>query len=691
MGSLDDSIAQFDEGELHTDGVLAMQTCLVKRFGTQKILEYKAPTREGMCGGVCLVRHNKFWWVVGAHNKGYEVSGLFGSEKFGYAPMFGRDDLRSTAQRLAGTLEGVITTPFLLSKKKDQPITTTLFPYKSEVWAAMSFYPDKCFLWPKGQLEPKLSGSTMKTKIKYSLLSGFVRDLEELWCGKKDYWRLPNFRGKMVEDKWFSPWTDALLYQSVRPMDERLLWTAVADYLSGIDELDNSGYGFLSEHQAISGVPSGNIHRINVKTSMGPPFTESKRGHFLPDVTESWLSPDAACIYDSITSLFNEGYIVAGVGICTLKDEAIKEGKLPRVFTNLSACANIFQKQKFKAMTNFIRANWKFFESLVGINMTSSECNKVVDHLLSIGPSDLIQLWDGDAKRMDKSWSGQKWDFVALVVFAINFVILGKSMALECYRVALGLKHVIYSIKNDLFSIFVNPSGNDSTVELNGILISICERYVYYRRTPCGFDALSYMKRFFDNPVPSPAERIHLTFRSRMKLATYGDDNLKSTLEPLPEDYCSIWLNEVGIEMTDASKSTVMRPKTLDEVEFLKRCFQWDLELKMYVAKLSKKSMARTLLIKKESVLSDMDHAATALTEVLREAVYNGQSIYNYLRYRFFFIAKELGLVQNPYLNLPHYSVYREKMKTGNFSAWEPREKLVHPEVSLPYDVERFE
>jgi hypothetical protein len=678
----DEGIATFDEGELINAAPLFAGLCVrVKTLSGVRVLEYVAPTQKGDCGSLVLGRFNKSWWIVGMHYMGLDMTSLSGSVHLGISGIITRSELAKVASRVASSLEGVVTAPHMLSRHPEIAACTPL-PYKSEVWAAMS-YPNVhpyCF----GELSPRLSGSTMKTKIKRSILAKYFEDLEAKWCGKPNYWLLPNFRGKMDGDRWSSPYTDAFLHISDVSMDEEISFVAIADYLSGIDELDPTGYGFISEEQALAGVPNSIVRPVNLKTSMGPPYVGPKRQHYSVGNGMAAMSPEAAKILDEIEAIHEAGFIPAPVGVATLKDEALKEGKLPRVFINLSSGFNADLKKIFSGFMSFLRAYPFFFECMVGINMTSADCNKLVAFMKTVCPS-LDELWDGDAVRLDKSWSGDKWDKVCLIIYGVCFYIYGKVLALRAYRSACGMKHTRYSMKNDIFSTFWNPSGGFITVELNSILMSWLERFVYYSTVgiPKGFDVKSYAAHFFDNPIPSKEDSKLFTFRKNNALMTYGDDNIKATNYPLRPDYCAFWREKIGIVMTDASKSDHMKKKELKDIEFLKRKFVLDRELGMYVAQLSLKSMARTLVIKKDSSLSDLDHAAVAMTEVLREAMYHGKPLYNYLRYRFHYAAHDMGIERNPYFVCPHYSVYRKKMIEGSFKTWEVYGDPVPPVIEV--------
>lgn len=57
-----------------------------------------------------------------------------------------------------------------------------------------------------GELHPRPFGSTPRTNVRSTIIAEYFRDLEKDWCGAEGYWTSPVFRGKMLNDQWWSPW-----------------------------------------------------------------------------------------------------------------------------------------------------------------------------------------------------------------------------------------------------------------------------------------------------------------------------------------------------------------------------------------------------------------------------------------------------------------------------------------------------
>jgi hypothetical protein len=636
-----------------------------------RLITTSSHTQVGDCGLLYLGQFGKSWKIVAMHYGLHETATIMGHTYSSMGAIVTTQEIDRLATRLGTKLQGIEIIKETLSKNPSD-ISLSRFQYKSEVWAAMSHYDFQ--VYPFGELYPALSGSTTKSKVTKSLIYDEASErFEQEWCGHRGYWNLPDFRGSMVDDKWLSPYTNACTTQNRKVPDQFLLSVAVMDYLNGMQFLDNTGYSVLSEEQVLTGIPGSYVHSVNLKTSVGPPFNQSKRNHMYLDSKDgSYMNENVWKMIDLIEDCLERGDIPTVVALWTLKDEAIKKGKIPRIFNCLPFAFNFILKKYFAAWQSFMRANFAFFESAVGINMTSPECNKIVQFLKQVCP-EFTALFDADGKMLDKSFSGEFFDRIAQVVYAISWF-LGTA-PFKAMSLVYGVKFCIHCVKNDLFSVFHNVSGQDATVSFNGLVISIGERYVYYEERVKNFSpefrecVTKFFETFFENPIPPP--RPEFTFRRDVALVTYGDDQVKNCGVPLNPRYQEIWKDQLGVIVTDASKSLVMVPKRLSEIQFLKRSLIWDEELQSYVPPIDKKSIMRMLLIKKESFLTKPDHICVNMTGALKEAVYHGREFYDEL-YEFcenMVVKYQLSL--NPYLVMKPFEFWRDSLKNGTFQTWD--------------------
>lgn len=677
--TIDESVSQFDEVQIcRPGGPYFPSTNNILTKGCVRILMTNSLTKAGDCGSAYIARKGDGWKLVGIHYALHEVVGVFGTRSSSVAALLSGTELMRMALEMQVRLQGVEVARTTVAKVPRNIVLGSMGP-KSEIWAAQSHHGVKCMTF--GSLTPPLSGSTMKTKLRWSIMYESLqeRNFEIEMCGVKDYWRFPCFRGDFSE-VWNSPWTAMFATQNLRTPEDKYFRLALCDYLSGVEHLSTAGYRELDYYEAIKGIPRTYVNAVNMTTSVGPPYTGNKRQQVDVDEDELLLSPELMKMVEEIEEILGSS-IPSPLGLCSLKDEAVKLGKSPRVFICLSFAFNLVMKRRSASWKSFMRANPEFFESMVGINMTSSECNKVVSILKSVSP-ELDRIYDGDVRAMDKSWNGMMFDYTAQFVYAISFALGVEPVINE--KLILSLKHVTYSVKNDLFRTTHNPSGCDVTVEINGINISLNERYVYYRTHP--FQGSwkqidDWYATFYQNPIPPHIEG--LDFRKNVALVHYGDDNLKAFRKPPGPDYEDIWAKELGMVMLPADKSdSKMRAKHISEVSFLKRDFVWNDELQFYLPPLSTKSLARMLLVRKDSVLSAKDHAATVLTEFLKEAVYHGREFYEKHLLMARELVEEFELGGNNYLDLRTYQEWFDQIKDDTFQTWSTRPFAVPSEVN---------
>jgi len=135
--------------------------------------------------------------------------------------------------------------------------------------------------------------------------------------------------------------------------------------------------------------------------------------------------------------------------------------------------------------------------------------------------------------------------------------------------------------------------------------------------------------------------------------------------------------------MTAGDKTAITSHRNISEVVFLKRRFVWDEELSCYIPPLDRKSMARMLIMKKDSILTAKDHGATVLSEYLREAVYHGKEFYEQSLAMALELIKDQQLEGNGYLDIRSFDDWRSLMKEGNFQTFTTRPFAIPDEVKL--------
>lgn len=662
---IDSSVGSFDElTYVYPDGLVTAKKNSMMTYGSDSatVVSSSVSSQDGDCGTPVLGKIGDYWKVVGIHFAGIESQLAPAS----FAALISHRELNALAMQVSTRLHGLYTPAKMYNLQ--HVFDVGQYPVMSEVLAAISHH--DAVVFPYGTINPPLSRVTPRTKLKETLFKEDFQDVIDEWCGEKDYWRFPNFRGSMVDEKWVSPYTNAFAAQNRCLPDHKYMWTALACYFNGADKLDRNGYATLSEEEVLSGVPGSVISRVDEKTSVGPPYNRKKFQYMSVETGESYMDERLWEMVDEIEECIKNGIVVQPVSVCTLKDEPVKRGKFPRVFNCLPFSFNFVLKKHLAPIVAFMRANWQFFEGTVGINMTSSQSNKIIHQLEAVGGA----FGDFDAVAMDKAFDGIGYWF--LVLFFTGVARLLGLDADATFYLLMSVKNTVYSMKNDMFSWWWNPSGCIITVELNGVRISLCTRYIYYsERGEClTTDQIrKYQVGFLQDPVFRGD--FDFSFRRRVALVTYGDDNLRKG--HVAERELLRWRDELGITMTDSNKESVPRPKTVEEIEYLKRTFVFDQAFNGYKTPISKKSMARMLQFKKYSTLSDVDHAAIVLTEVLREAVYHGSEFYDRLLERVALVARKYGLEDNPYYRVYDFAHWIRVAQTTGFAAWVPPERHV--------------
>lgn len=666
----DTTLSSVEQVEIHSHKCLTTSSKnFFARSSGQNILRTVGKTSSGDCGASYLGLTKAGWRIMAIHWAG-------DSEAITHGLVVCANDIRVAAERLSMRVQGVEL--FEESVYSNPPSAVEHFPPKSELSVA---YTAGYELVPFGSVDPPIAFQSMKTCVKHSLFSEELLQYQEEMTGTplpSRHWQLPNFKGAMddVTKTWKSSVTEALSHSKSKDLDPDLVLLAIHDYIDGMVQLDSGPARNISLEEAVTGVPELFIQPLDLTTSMGPPFNKPKSG-FIQRTEEGVfldkrISEGCAKVESSLADR-----IVSVCSVWCMKDEpvAIKAGtihgqKLPRIFNNVSGIFNLTLRQVLAGSLSFIRRNKYFFETAIGTDMTSHECQDVVDYLKRWNP-ELDSIIEEDVVAMDKSWIGEHFNAVAKVFYAIA-TRLGQD-AVKTENAILSIGNCLHAFKSEVFMCSHLPSGVLVTVEMNSVNLSLAHRYAYYYdlKQQLGesfydrFPRLkldSYARTFYSDPL----QRVFDTdFRLNVGLISYGDDSLRVG-KPLSAGAMSAW-GLVFQAASDKSKSGVLG--TITDVSFLKRTFVFYPELGRYVAKLSTKSMFRTLVMRKKSILSENDHAAVSVSEFLREAVYHGRDFYEKWFNRLVPLFEQRGVV-SAYLRVASYDFWFEQMLNKEFRSW---------------------
>lgn len=636
-------------------------------------------TADGDCGKLYAARINDQWFIIGMHVNFLKMT--FKSESSGV--LFGREEIKAFGQRVQTTLQGVV------CPVGQFPKAVEVGPYpekKSEVLAAIT--QRGVVVSPIGMAAPKIVGATMVSKVHPTIFAEEFEDLEVKWCGRKDHWQIPNFKGAMVDGKWESWYVNGLMGLNRTNPDECYLMLSVLDYIGPLIGARTTGYRDLSDNEVIVGIPSSVVNPVNLNTSTGLPFATKKRPFFT--IVDAVASVDSRLwsVWKTFREVVDDGRDLAvPVSVVTLKDEPISAKKNEsyngRPFNVLTCAYNFETKKRMAPVKAFMRANPLLTECAVGINVGSNEMDDVFNHLASVDPG-RERIVEADYWKIDKTTTGVMFHYCSITLSFFSWLIGGDWRKLR--SLILAGRHVVYVINNDMYqSGGENSSGNDATVEINSVNNSVSNRYVHYRRnvvlTPA--ERARLIEGFSETVLdPSALVRLYqhfepmLNFRQVYAMITYGDDLLKAhsrfgTLDREEELFL-----ELGYVMTDGQKNKGLCYRSWDQVTFLKRTYYRDAQTGLLFCPLTLKTLAKMLRMSNDSTLSRTDHGAQLMSDVLRESVYHGEEFYGEMLSRILAVAEKYGLLTNDYFVYKTYEEYVEDIELKRFKTWTSPEDL---------------
>jgi len=691
--TLDTSVSQFDEViYVSPDKLLEANVNSLKRthfFGPPSVsLFCDIPTVEGDCGGIYLARHGKQWKMVAMHVGVVNTTTVLGLTYEACAMLVFGVDIVRYMQTLAVPPYGVALEPTQTSFEYLKQGFTE-YPPKSEVWAAVSQHGAQ--VHPIGTAQIKVVGSTTRNSdVSPMLCASRFEDFEVEYCGRSDYWQAPACNGKMIDGKWVSPFTHIFTKLKREPCSEIHLWLAKMDFLQGIGELNCGGFSPISEEETLVGVKGSSIHGVDLKTSAGMPYNMKKESIMKIINGEAFVEPRWYQTRDNYQKLFLGWNFPIPAVVCCKKVEVMKYSKNDsqgqRIFNCLPSAHNSWTKEDSAAFQQFVRNNPGFFECMVGINMTSSQVNDMVQ-LLAAVDTDMCNMIERDIESQDKSFNGYQYEIAAHLSYAICSVI-GIS-PIKMYGVLMAIKNSVYIVKNDLFQVgAINPSGGQLTVEMNSLSNSGTERYIYYRIkypvVPKEIEeiVLEYIRSFLEKPVPSSLP--FLDFRVHNALVTYGDDalsNVSKEWKPnIQVELIEKFALEVGYVFTDGQKEDKIKFRSIWNCNFLKRGFVRDVPSGVVLVPLNIKSIVKMLRMCKKSSLSKPDEACIMFNNVLRELAYHPKEVFDKFRDRILEVAAEYKLLENARYRDVDYEEAMILIRAGSYQTW----MTIDEEIQLP-------
>jgi hypothetical protein len=398
--------------------------------------------------------------------------------------------------------------------------------------------------------------------------------------------------GQPVMSGW-EPWRKNIV-EMIKPNvthDRLVLQHCVKQYtkdiLVGLPEGWESELVFLSHRASVNGLPGVKfVDRLNTNTSMGFPWSCTKKKFLIPDTDEFYpegvnFTPEIWERVEEIERLYSEGKRAFPVYTGHLKDEATSfvkiENKKTRLFTGAPVDWSLVVRSRLLSFVRVLQKNKFVFEAGPGTVCQSSEWGDIHDYLTAFGADRIIA---GDYGKFDKRMIA---DFILAAFQIIAHVYEAAGFEPDEVRQILcigeDVAFPVVSVNADLIEFFgTNPSGHPLTVIINSLVNGLYMRYCYTMLNPARYCS---------------------DFKKNVHLFTYGDDNIMGVSSSTP------WFNHtavqsvlatIGVEYTMADKLSKSVPYiNIADTSFLKRRWRFDSEVKAWLCPLEEESIHKSL------------------------------------------------------------------------------------------------
>lgn len=548
---------------------------------------YTSPTTEGDCGSIILA-NNK---MVVHKILGMHVCGVSGQDD-GYSTPIYKEDILCLLDQVEKEFK--IAPPICDIKAEAQKLRyvgeSEIIGYSKEIHRT----PPKTKL-KQSPLHPDQTDHAWRESVKLPAILGTikVRENENIEPNEPD--------GKFNPKRY-------RLEKVCKPalhVDETLLREIRESYCAELDELmihNSSDYKSLyTFEEAVLGI-AGNpyLNSINRSTAAGYGWTPQKG----KTGKQTWFGSDAEFdlhlagpVKERIQLAIDQakqGNRIQHIFIDTLKDELkpIHKRHKPRVF---SACAQdyyILCRMFFMGATAWLTANRIDTGIAVGTNAYSSEWDKIVRHLHRCSE----KIAAGDFEGFDATQTAQGLSETCEILNHLSQQLPGYEPWHDDIRRLLYRDMVnSYHCDEDIIWMWTHslPSGTFLTAMGNSLYLVLMIRYVFARcLTENGI--IKWTKH-------TKQIQTLRTYLRRLKVMTYGDDNLIA----LPDEFIDIFnqntlpklFQEIGMIYTDEDKQenvNIPDYRPIQQVSFLKRSFRVEPQLGRFVGPLTLDTVLET-------------------------------------------------------------------------------------------------
>jgi hypothetical protein len=392
-------------------------------------------------------------------------------------------------------------------------------------------------------------------------------------------------------------------------IDDALLEECATNYRALLErDVLETDRRVLSFEEAIAGV-EGDAFYTGIKRNTSPGYGWNAAGKgkraFLGDEEYVFDHPEVVQKTTEMKERLLRGERSQTVWTDTLKDERRPIDKVDAGKTRLFAAGElaylILFRQYFSGFAAHMARHRVDLEACIGINPYSQDWNKLGARLTRHGKNVVA----GDFSNFDGTLSAAVlWKCLDMIQ---DFYQGTAEEAFIRRRLWIDIVHSVHTTKGVLYMWnHSQPSGCPITATLNSLYHSLVARYVYV------LCARKY----------APDQVSLRTFNEKVAHANYGDDDVYNIDESIIDWYNQITMAEmfqtIGMTYTDELKTgELVKARSLDEIQFLKRKFRWDGNQSRYRAPLS----LDTILEMARWVKGKKNHW-TLTQETLQEALY---------------------------------------------------------------------
>jgi len=370
------------------------------------------------------------------------------------------------------------------------------------------------------------------------------------------------------------------------------------------------------------------IDGVNLASSMGHPINKPK-SFFVTEKVEPVMGISRPLEIDQ--KFWNEvdemeqtllrGERIYPIAKAHLKDEPKKlNSEKVRVFYGTQFVFLLLLRRYCLTLCKFYMDHPSIFETTVGMNVFGPEWNDLA-HKLTRESFD--RLVAGDFQSYDSFMSAQ-----VILASGKGFIMLAVWSGMyddEDIKILIGIFTELANPMMDYFGTYIevfgcNTSGHSMTIILNDWAQKLYERVAFF----------IIMKK-------NDLSAYDYVFNKAVFLRTNGDDNVMSVRKgfdlynhtAMQEAFASF-----GIGYTMPNKTDVSKPFCrLEEVDYLKRRFRWDVGQQRYHPALERDSIFKMLQVYEPSkVMSDDELCANNINTALQEMYYHGTEAFFTLR-----------------------------------------------------------